>query len=155
MVETYALRNKGTTPKVGIESNAFQRALLFPVRQEMKRSGVYFSVQELKASRAATKQLRILSLQPYFSNGAIHVRRSQQELLHEYRLFPLAKHDDVLDALAYVVQMARPAHEPKKVQVHDSPLSFNSILNSLPAYRARKLPSPWRWHNVGGSVHVN
>jgi len=155
MVETYMLKNSGTAPKVGIESNAFQRALLFPIREEMKRSGTYFPITELKASRASTKQLRILSLQPYFSNGAIHVRKSHKELLHEYRLFPLARHDDVLDALAYAVQLAKPAHEPKRVQKHDDPLSFENILYSLPAYRARRALSPWKYHKPQDTVYVN
>jgi len=142
VVETYRPRS------VGIETNAFQRALLFPIRAEMKRSGTYFNIIELKASRAATKQLRILALQPYFANGGIHVRKDCKELLHEYRLFPLAKHDDVLDALAYVVQMNRPALQPVEITVkHGDPLSFDTTLREIDAKRVRALQSPWQHVN--------
>lgn len=128
LYEKCALRG---SVRVGIETNAFQRALLFPIRQEMKRCGTTFSVEELRASRASTKQLRLEALQPYFSNMMIHMKRDQKELLHELRLFPLAKHDDAMDALAYAVQMARPAHAPARKQLEAHPLSLASILASL------------------------
>lgn len=149
LVETYQLRT-GVPPRVGIETNAFQRALLFPIREEMKRSTTYFGVEELKASRVATKQLRILALQPYFSNGAISLKKSHTELLHEYRLFPLAKHDDALDALAYTIQMAKPAHEPARSAAKPADvLSLESIRRSLPSWKRRNLRNPWRYHFRG------
>jgi predicted phage terminase large subunit-like protein len=142
VVETYRPRT------VGIETNAFQRALLFPIKQEMKRSNTFFNITELKASRAATKQLRILALQPYFANGNIYVRKQDKELLHEYRLFPLAKHDDVLDALAYAVQLAKPSyHEVYEVKGHTHPLSFDSIEKDINKRRVLSRTSPW--------THVN
>lgn len=155
MVETYTLRAAGTAPNVGVETNAFQRALLFPIRQEMQRSGSYFHVTELKASSKSTKQLRILALQPYFSNSAIHVKRSHAELLHEYRLFPLAKHDDAMDALAYAVQMARPAQVPKEAPRTESPFSLESILASLPNALARNAHRAWHYHKPGSSLYAN
>jgi predicted phage terminase large subunit-like protein len=142
VVETY------NPTAVGIETNAFQRALLFPIRAEMKRSNTYFHITELKASKVANKQLRILSLQPYFSNGAIFVRRDFGELLHEYRLFPLAKHDDALDALAYAVQMQRSPHEPlRQVVGYPDPLSFDSIEHAINKNRTYGKRSPFRHFN--------
>jgi predicted phage terminase large subunit-like protein len=135
--------------QVGIETNAFQRALLFPIRAEMKRSNTHFNIIELKATRAATKQLRILALQPYFANGTVHVRKQDKELLHEYRLFPLAKHDDVLDALAYVVQMNRPAFDPKvhAKNVNRNPLEFDTTLREIEGKRIRALQCPFQYVN--------
>jgi predicted phage terminase large subunit-like protein len=133
--------------KVGIETNAFQRALLFPIKAEMKRSNQYFSIVELKASRAATKQLRILALQPYFANGSLFVRKEHKEFLHEYRLFPLAKHDDVLDALSYVVQMHRPAMNTQYV-AHGSvgsPLDFDTTIKELDRRKTQYRLSPWQY----------
>jgi len=142
VVETYHPR------QVGIETNAFQRALLFPIRAEMKRSNTHFPIVELKATRAATKQLRILALQPYFANNTIHIRKEDKELLHEFRLFPLAKHDDILDALAYVVQMHRPAQNTVFVRKgHGDPLSFDTIEKELTQHRTRALLSPWQYVN--------
>jgi len=134
--------------QVGIETNAFQRALLFPIRAEMKRTNNHFPIVELKATRAATKQLRILALQPYFANKTIHVRKDDKELLHEFRLFPLAKHDDVLDALAYVVQMHHPAQNTVFIpKGHGDPLSFDTIELELTKHRTRALLSPWQYVN--------
>lgn len=133
---------------VGIETNAFQRALLFPIRLEMKKSNTFFSVTELKASKVATKQLRILALQPYFSNGAIFVKRAFGELLHEYRLFPMAKHDDAMDALAYVVQMQRTPHKVQlQVVGSPDPLSFDSIERAITYNRTYARASPFRYFN--------
>lgn len=142
VVETYK------PVQVGIETNAFQRALLFPIKAEMKRSNQYFHIVELKATRAATKQLRILSLQPYFANGNIHVRKEHKEFLHEYRLFPLAKHDDVLDALAYVVQMHRPAmNTVYHTKSAGSPLDFDTTLKEIDRKRIAARFSPWQYVN--------
>jgi predicted phage terminase large subunit-like protein len=142
IVETYHPR------QVGIETNAFQRALLFPIKAEMKRSNTYFPIVELRATRAATKQLRILALQPYFANKNIYMRKDCKELLHEYRLFPLAKHDDVLDALSYVVQMHRPAFATFQKEVgQGSPLSFDTTLKELERNKTRALMSPWQYVN--------
>jgi predicted phage terminase large subunit-like protein len=144
VVETYHPR------VVGIETNSFQRALLFPIKAEMRRTNNFFMVTELKATRAATKQLRILALQPYFANGGIHVRKQDKELLHEYRLFPLAKHDDVMDALAYVVQLHRPAFKEVHQQVgHGDPLHFDAIEKEI-AGRRRSMQlakSPFQYVN--------
>ena len=133
---------------VGIETNAFQRALLFPIKAEMKRSNTYFPITELKASRAATKQLRILALQPYFANKSIRIRKDCKELLHEYRLFPLAKHDDVLDALSYVVQMHRPAmNTVYNVKLPGNPLEFDTTLREIDRNRTAARMSPWQYVN--------
>jgi len=141
LYETYASRG---SVRVGMETNAFQRALLFPIRQEMRRSGVHFTVQELKASRAATKQLRIEALQPYFANGTIWLPRSgADELLHELRLWPLSRHDDALDALAYAVQMSRPAHRQAQPVGAVHPCSFEGILASLPSRQRPRFDALW------------
>ena len=145
MYESYSIRGN---VRVGIETNAFQRALLFPIRQEMIRSNTFFTVVELKASRAATKQLRIEALQPYFANGVIHLRKDHKELLHELRLFPLAKHDDAMDALSYAVQMSKPAFKTPVQEGYTHPLSFEGILSSLPN-RQLKGPSPWMYAERG------
>lgn len=140
VVETYNPR------QVGIETNAFQRALLFPIRAEMKRANVHFQIVELKATRAATKQLRILSLQPYFANGTLNVRKDCKEFIHEYRLFPLAKHDDVLDALAYVVQMHRPAMNTEYTKhTNADPLAYETIEKEIERHRVTGRTSPWAY----------
>jgi len=87
-------------------------------------------------------------LQPYFANKNIYMRKDCKELLHEYRLFPLAKHDDVLDALSYVVQMHRPAFATFQKEVgQGSPLSFDTTLKELERNKTRALMSPWQYVN--------
>lgn len=92
---------------VGVEEVAAQRWLIVNLRKEMDKRGNYdFVVRGLKADR--DKLRRISQLQPRFENGSVHIKAHMSELEEELMLFPKSAHDDVSDALAYVLQIAQP-----------------------------------------------
>lgn len=92
--------------KVGIEVVAFQKMLIYTMKDEMRRRGRYLPIVELKADR--DKVRRALQIQPAWENGDIYVSRKHTELIKELCEFPFSEHDDTVDALAYTEQLLRP-----------------------------------------------
>lgn len=92
--------------KVGIETVAYQKALLYMIKDEMRRRGKYLPIQELKADTDKIRRARML--QPAWENGDIYIKREHKELLKELVEFPMSEHDDLVDSLAYTEQLLKP-----------------------------------------------
>ena len=70
---------------------------------------MYPITRELK-SEGRRKTLRIEALQPRFECGKVFIRESQEELATQLLRFPSPRgHDDIIDALAYQLDIMRPA----------------------------------------------
>ena len=93
--------------KIGIESVGFQKFIKVFFEQECRKRGKYPSIVELK-NTSKSKQSRISSLAPLFQNGQIYLRKNMFDLLSEYDGYPETEHDDVLDALSMVKDLAVP-----------------------------------------------
>ena len=94
---------------VGIEAVAYQSALQHFLEKEMPKRGCFFRIQPLKAEKK--KELRIDALQPRFAVGSVWFRRDApwlEKLEGELLAYPHGAHDDVIDALAYMEQIALP-----------------------------------------------
>lgn len=93
---------------VGIESVAYQAALQDFLIKEMPRRNTYFTIQRLRATNK--KEIRIeTSLQPRFKAGALWFPANTPwvtEIENELLGFPHGLHDDTIDALAYIEQIA-------------------------------------------------
>ncbi len=93
--------------KIGIELVAFQRSLQYALNDEMRRRNIFLPIVELKADRS--KGERIEGLIPRYANGTIyHLEQCPfiQALEDELMRYPVGKHDDIIDALAYGLQIA-------------------------------------------------
>lgn len=101
---------------VGIETVAYQKALIWFLQEEMRRRGRFLRLEELRADR--DKPRRILALEPRLANGSIFVRRDMVELIDEIIRFTpngvISGHDDCLDALAYQLQIIQTATPVRK-----------------------------------------
>lgn len=93
-----------------IETIAQQKSLQYMLNDEQKRRGSWLPITEIKA-RTQKKEERIRGLAPYYEFGHIyHVKESnylddlEDELIH----FPKGTHDDMIDALATVLEVAAP-----------------------------------------------
>jgi predicted phage terminase large subunit-like protein len=98
---------KWSPMEVGIESVAYQSVLSHFLEKEMPRRNRFFTIRPLKAEKK--KELRIDTLQPRFSLGTVWFpeRAPWTRLLEsELTAFPFGAHDDAIDALAYIEQMA-------------------------------------------------
>lgn len=112
--------------KVGIEQVQYQAALSHFLEKEMVRRNKFFSIEELKASKQ--KELRIKTLEPRFKAGLVYFPDMADwlgELETELLTFPRGKHDDLIDALAYIEQIAEPPEKP-----------YMEWGGSMPAWRA-------------------
>lgn len=92
---------------VGIEAVAYQSALQHFLEKEMPKRNTFFRIQPLKAEKK--KELRIDALQPRFAVGSVWFRRDApwlEKLEGELLAYPHGAHDDVIDALAYMEQIA-------------------------------------------------
>ena len=91
--------------KVGIEGVAYQKALQYFIEEEQRRRGIYFTIEELKAT--GDKESRIRGLIPLYKAGVIFHRHSDTPLENELLVFPVGKHDDRIDALSYLTQVVK------------------------------------------------
>lgn len=101
-------KQHGNIKSVSIETVAFQKAMVYFIRNEMRRRGVYLPLKELRADK--DKHRRIGALQPLFENGDVYMKITHKELENELLEFPYSKHDDLGDCLAYILQVLRPGN---------------------------------------------
>ena len=99
---------------VGIESVAYQAALEHFLSKEMPRRGTFFRTIPLKAEKK--KEIRIDNIQPRFAVGTVWFKsgaRWLDKIEGELLAYPHGAHDDVIDALAYMEQIAVAPYEYK------------------------------------------
>jgi len=90
---------------VGIETVAYQQALSHFLQLEMRKRNKFVKIQEIKS--ISDKEQRIRGLIPHYSNGTIWHRAGlycsalEEQLLR----FPVGSHDDIIDALAFQLQL--------------------------------------------------
>jgi predicted phage terminase large subunit-like protein len=86
------------------------KSLSYELANEQKRRNTWLPVQEIK-SRQTNKEERIRGLAPFYEYGHIyHIIECPQleELEYELLHFPTGRHDDVIDALATILEVASP-----------------------------------------------
>lgn len=105
---------------IGVEDVAFQRAIVHFGYEEMKRRNHFIPLTGLKRSSDKTKYMRIMSLVPRFEWGSLYLSQGLHDLELELAQFPRGAHDDLLDALASIAEIATYPVE-KRIQ-HAPPL---------------------------------
>ena len=70
---------------------------------------------EIKENPRTSKSMRLETMEPYFAQGKVHIKKNMQELKDELLLYPRGKHDDLLDGLYYATKKVyKPTH--KKIE---------------------------------------
>lgn len=112
----FQLVDKWNLHRIGIETFAFQKTLKYEIERKQREKGKFFSIDELgrrnsggKPEPFLSKEARIRSLQPYFEQGLIEIRRDMVDLVDELLSFPRGKYDDCIDALAYQIERLVPS----------------------------------------------
>lgn len=113
--------NKVFKPQaIGIETVAYQEALLYFLDQEMKRRQVTLPVKGISRS-AQSKETRILGLVPRFEWNRIFINQGLSDFEDEYLSFPRGKHDDIIDALASLEELVYyPQKQENKIEKPNS-----------------------------------
>lgn len=89
---------------VGIETVAYQESLAHFVEKEQKERGIYFNVVRVRTRGNKNSKIRG-RLQPLMRSGMLYVPKHAEwleDLKAEVSMFPVGKHDDIIDALAMI-----------------------------------------------------
>ena len=106
---------------IGVETVAYQKALLHFLNEEMLRRGTVLPVTGVQRGPNVTKERRILSLVPRYEWGRISHRKGLDDLEDEMLKFPRSAYDDLLDALASIEEIAFLPTKEKEEYVPRSP----------------------------------
>jgi predicted phage terminase large subunit-like protein len=122
--------------KIGIETIAFQRILSFWLEDQMRDRNIFLPIEELQTSNKI-KPDRILALQPRFSAKTVYIKPYMAELEDELIRFRYPdmnqEHDDLIDALAYQLEIVyKPTRTFKKDIVYMSPAWYEEKFGSKP-----------------------
>lgn len=100
----FAMADRFKARAIGLEVTSLHEFLTFPFKNEMVKRGKVRPIVELKAR--AKKEERIAMLAPFYRNGYIwHNKKVCHALEEQLTTFPRCKRFDIIDALAYVVEM--------------------------------------------------
>ena len=128
---------------IGIETEGFQKVLMHDFIQNRRAKKIYPRVVELK-SGGRRKELRIQSLQPFFEDGKILIKRKEEDLVTQLLRFPSARcKDDIIDALAYMLEIIRPA---KNETFKMNPDCFLSMIEN----KRKRQKDVWGNHRLRG-----
>lgn len=95
--------------RVLIETVGAQKSIMYELNNEQKRRNTWLPITELHPNKK--KEERIKGLAPFYEFGHIfHVKEcpNLEEFEYELLLFPSARHDDMIDALASILEVASP-----------------------------------------------
>ena len=122
------LSNKWSFRKLRAETTVAQMAIVRQLKELIKQHGLAISIDEFRPNKGqGNKQERIAAvLEPRYYNMSIwHYRGGNSQILEEELSSRNPAHDDVIDALASVVDMAvKPARSVRRQR--DNVVQFNS-----------------------------
>ena len=118
----FDLNSRFSPRTILLETIFSQKSILYFLNDEQKNRGAWLPVREIK-SRSKSKEERIRGLAPYYETGrAIHVKECPaiNELELELSQFPYGEHDDIIDALSTILEIATPPSSQTR-EIKDKP----------------------------------
>ena len=116
---------------VGIEKGIAKQAVMSPLVDLQKRHGTFFRVEELTHGNKKKTDRVMWALQGRFENGFVTLNKGEWNARFLDQLFqfpdPLT-HDDLVDALAYIDQLANVAYD------YDYEIDDHEILDVVSGY---------------------
>ena len=101
--------------KVRIESVGYQEMLREYLRQRTEEENLFISGLEIKEAPRTSKSSRLETMEPYFAQKKMYIKKDQLALKDELLLYPRGKHDDLLDGLYYAMKKCYPPfHKEEK-----------------------------------------
>ena len=116
---------------VGIERGIAKQAVMSPLTDMMKRNGRFFRVEELTHGNKKKTDRVMWALQGRFENGYISIKKAEwnNRFLDQLFQFPdPLTHDDLIDALAYIDQLAQVAYH------YDYEIDEHEVLDVIAGY---------------------
>lgn len=122
----------------GIEDNGLQKALIYPLRDEMRRRDCFFPVNSLQPTGRETKAMRIETLSIPFCAKRVYIKKDMDFLENQLLGYGAIDNIDLIDAFSYLVK-----HEiaPSEPMVKDkNPLLMANIIEELKLDNDRTYP---------------
>jgi predicted phage terminase large subunit-like protein len=107
---------------VGIERGIAKQAVMSPLSDMMRRNSRYFRVEELTHGNQKKTDRIVWALQGRFENGLIALNKGEwnHEFLDQLFQFPNhLVHDDLIDSLAYIDQLAKVAYHSDLIDLEE------------------------------------
>lgn len=133
--QVFELNNRFNPRQILMETIAHSKSIEHELNNEQKRRGTWLPITFIR-NRSKSKEERIRALAPFYEFGHIyHVSECNQldDLEYELIHFPKGTHDDIIDALATVLEVAKPGQskgtstrrdlDPHLIQVLTKPRS--------------------------------
>ena len=125
---------------LGIEETSLNEFIKQPIKNEMFKRGSFFQLIWLKARGGMKKELRVRELVPYYRQGYIYhnaacptIKKLEQQLL----MFPRSKLWDLMDCLAYVIEMLElgeryfsPKDNPEDIEAEFTELDYEPEISN-------------------------
>jgi len=125
---------------MGIEETSLNEFIKQPIKSYMFKRGDFFELIWLKTRGGMKKELRIKELVPYYRQGYIYhnkscatIRKLEQQLL----MFPRSKLWDLMDGLAYIIEMLElgeryftPQENPRDIEAEYKELEYEDPLEN-------------------------
>jgi predicted phage terminase large subunit-like protein len=116
---------------VGIERGIAKQAVMSPLTDLQKRYGTFFRVEELTHGNKKKTDRVMWALQGRFENGFVSINKGDwnNRFLDQLFQFPdPLTHDDLIDALAYIDQLAQVAYH------YDYEIDEHEVLDLIAGY---------------------
>ena len=126
IIKTY---KKYRPRRMKIETVGYQEALRSNVRKQMLDEGLYIPGLEKGIKPRQKKSERLLSLVAPLARGEFYFRPTDIHAQQEFLSYPRGKHDDILDAVYYALDGAKPTR--RKEYQADGVKKQNKILDWL------------------------
>ena len=105
--------------KVRIESVGYQEMLREYLRQRTEEENLFISGLEIKEAPRTSKSSRLETMEPYFAQNKMYIKKDQLALKDELLLYPRGKHDDLLDGLYYAMKKCyTPSHVVENKEIN-------------------------------------
>ena len=125
---------------IGIEETSLNEFIKQPIKNEMFRRGDFYELIWLKPRGGEKKELRVKELVPYYRQGHIYhnkacstVKKLEAQLL----MFPRSKLWDLMDGLAYIIQMLElgeryfvPKEDPEDIEAEYAELDYEDPIEN-------------------------
>jgi len=92
--------------KIGFETIAFQWYAKAFFDSECKKRGKFPQVVEIKTDTRVKKAIKITSLAPIAQSGQLFIKPDFYDFISEWEAYPEIEHDDVLDAVSMLKEIA-------------------------------------------------
>ena len=125
---------------LGIEETSLNEFIKQPIKNEMFKRGKFFELVWLKARGGMKKELRVRELVPYYRQGYIYHNASCQtikKLEHQLLTFPRSALWDLMDCLAYIIEMLElgeryfsPTDDPSDIEAEYDELEYEQPISN-------------------------